>query len=225
VRTYPEATLLVDTYDTVAGVRNVIRLARELGPAFHVRAVRLGCAPPERVWPWIAQLGADRGGWYSYDRIDNGGRPSATRILPEHQHVAPGDVLPAIPGATDAFVVASVSRPRGLILTVPGPDGGWCVSWEYLLEPQGRDRTRLIVRGRVSRDWLAPSRASPPGKPIFIERVQGLLARMPRPPMLLVARLGHRIMLARHLRGIRRRAEGELDRRAPARSGRGSPPS
>jgi nicotinate phosphoribosyltransferase len=41
VRTFPEATLLVDTYDTVEGVRNVIRLARELGPAFRVRAVRL----------------------------------------------------------------------------------------------------------------------------------------------------------------------------------------
>jgi nicotinate phosphoribosyltransferase len=41
VRTYPEATLLVDTYDTLEGVRNVTRLARELGPAFRVRAVRL----------------------------------------------------------------------------------------------------------------------------------------------------------------------------------------
>jgi nicotinate phosphoribosyltransferase len=41
VRVYPEATLLVDTYDTLGGVRDVVRLARELGPAFRVRAVRL----------------------------------------------------------------------------------------------------------------------------------------------------------------------------------------
>ena len=38
---YPDTVLLVDTYDTFEGVRNVIRLARELGPAFRVRALRL----------------------------------------------------------------------------------------------------------------------------------------------------------------------------------------
>ena len=30
-------------------------------------------APPEQVWPWIAQMGAGRAGWYSWDLIDNGG--------------------------------------------------------------------------------------------------------------------------------------------------------
>jgi nicotinate phosphoribosyltransferase len=41
VRTFPETTLLVDTYDTLDGVRNVVKLARELGSAFRVRAIRL----------------------------------------------------------------------------------------------------------------------------------------------------------------------------------------
>jgi nicotinate phosphoribosyltransferase len=40
-RIYPETVLLVDTYDTLAGVRRVIELARELGPAFTVKAIRL----------------------------------------------------------------------------------------------------------------------------------------------------------------------------------------
>ncbi len=40
-RLYPDTVLLVDTYDTVAGVHKVVDLARELGPAFHVSAVRL----------------------------------------------------------------------------------------------------------------------------------------------------------------------------------------
>ncbi len=40
-RCFPEAILLVDTYDTLRGVQHVIRLARELGEGFHVRAVRL----------------------------------------------------------------------------------------------------------------------------------------------------------------------------------------
>ncbi|HEY5618538.1 MAG TPA: nicotinate phosphoribosyltransferase [Vicinamibacterales bacterium] len=40
-RLYPETVLLVDTYDTLAGVRKVVQLARELGTAFRVSAVRL----------------------------------------------------------------------------------------------------------------------------------------------------------------------------------------
>src|SRR4249919_1132915 len=34
-------------------------------------------APPERVWPWLVQMGGDRAGWYSWDRVDNNGEPSA----------------------------------------------------------------------------------------------------------------------------------------------------
>lgn len=40
-RLYPETVLLVDTYDTLSGIDRVIALARELGEAFHVSAVRL----------------------------------------------------------------------------------------------------------------------------------------------------------------------------------------
>jgi nicotinate phosphoribosyltransferase len=40
-RVHPRTVLLVDTYDTLAGIRDVVALARELGPAFQVRAVRL----------------------------------------------------------------------------------------------------------------------------------------------------------------------------------------
>lgn len=40
-RCFPETTLLVDTYDTLAGVEKVVSLARELGADFRVRAVRL----------------------------------------------------------------------------------------------------------------------------------------------------------------------------------------
>ena len=28
-------------------------------------------APPEDVWPWVAQIGQDRGGFYSYTRLEN----------------------------------------------------------------------------------------------------------------------------------------------------------
>src|SRR5688572_15449569 len=45
-------------------------------------------APPSRLWPWLAQMGCDRGGWYSWDRLDNGGAPSADRIHPDWQEIA-----------------------------------------------------------------------------------------------------------------------------------------
>jgi len=40
-------------------------------------------APPASVWPWLVQMGYDRAGWYSWDRLDNGGRPSAREVHPE----------------------------------------------------------------------------------------------------------------------------------------------
>ena len=39
-------------------------------------------ARPEEIWPWVVQMGINRAGWYSYDWIDNLGRPSAQRIIP-----------------------------------------------------------------------------------------------------------------------------------------------
>jgi hypothetical protein len=52
-------------------------------PSFNAtRAITID-APPEAVWPWLVQIGYGRAGWYSYDLLDNGARPSAERILPE----------------------------------------------------------------------------------------------------------------------------------------------
>lgn len=166
-------------------------------------------APPEHVWPWLAQMGAGRAGWYSYDWIDNGGHPSANSVRPEYQQVAPGDVMPATPGMTDAFRVTTVQPPHDLVLTVPEAGGGNQVSWEFLLEPLDHERTRLIVRGRISRRWPGSirERSRPPGRLIFIERIYAVLAHTPRPLMLVAAAFGHYIMQARMLRGIKRRAE------------------
>jgi len=166
-------------------------------------------APPECVWPWLAQMGAGRAGWYSYDWIDNGGHPSAKSIRPEYQEVAPGDVMPATPGMTDAFCVTTVRPPHDLVLTVPDASGGNQVSWEFLLEPLENGRTRVIVRGRISRNWPGSirERSRPPGRLLFIERIYAILAHTPRPLMLVAAAFGHYIMQARMLRGIKRRAE------------------
>ena len=124
-------------------------------------------APPERVWPWIAQMGAGRAGWYSWDAIDNGGTPSATSIMPAFQTVVSGDVMPAIPGAKDAFVVAAVDPPRDLVLTVPDGRGGNAVAWEHVLDPlPGRqnaaDRARTSVLALARPRSCDAARRSPP---------------------------------------------------------------
>jgi hypothetical protein len=164
-------------------------------------------APPERVWPWIAQMGAGRAGWYSWDAIDNGSAPSRTRIVPELQSIARGDIMPAVPGAKDAFIVAAVDPPRDLVLTVSDGHGGNAVGWEHVLDPLPGGRTRLIVRGRASSQWVAHASATPPtDQRFFIERAYAALAMLPRPLLIAFATLGHRIMEARHLRGIQRRS-------------------
>ena len=54
-------------------------------------------APPEAVWPWLAQMGYGRAGWYSYDALDMN-RPSSSDIDPSLAHVDVGDILPTHPG-------------------------------------------------------------------------------------------------------------------------------
>jgi uncharacterized protein YndB with AHSA1/START domain len=163
---------------------------------------------PERVWPWLVQMGSGRAGWYSYDWIDNDGHPSATEIIPEFQRIAPGDVLPSLPGATDSFIVAAVDPQRDLVLTVAAPGGSRVVSWEFFLEPLTPGWTRLLVRGRVSSQWPASGAGKPAASPRPIERVYALLARMPRWLMVPAAMFGHGVMQRRQLKGIKRRAEG-----------------
>jgi hypothetical protein len=167
-------------------------------------------APPEHVWPWIAQMGAGRAGWYSWDAIDNGGAPSATRLLPELQAVVPGDLMPAAPGATDAFVVARAIPPRDLVLTAPDGQGGYAAAWEHVLEPLDGERTRLIARALASSRWVDLARAKPSDghRRIFIEHVYAALAHLPQPVLIAFAAAGHRVMEARHLRGIQRRSTG-----------------
>src|ERR1700680_660933 len=72
--------------------------------------------PPRDVWPWLAQMGSGRAGWYAYDFIDNGRSPSAERIFPEYQNIGVGTVFPALPGVADVFVVAQCQPEKSLVL-------------------------------------------------------------------------------------------------------------
>jgi hypothetical protein len=71
-------------------------------------------APPSRVWPWLVQMGCDRAGWYSWDRLDNAGLASAERIHPEWQTRTVGDRLASTPSGRAWFVVAALEPERFL---------------------------------------------------------------------------------------------------------------
>jgi hypothetical protein len=175
-------------------------------------------ASAEAIWPWLVQLGAGRAGWYSFDRVDNGGKPSAVKIIPELQHLEVGDIMPAIPGSKDAFIVEEIQIGRTMVLVVPmmtaleEPDpqrrmkNPLRVSWALILEPINAESTRLISRGRISENWLTFSDTGNKNR-VFIERVYKLLGKMPWSLMLPIAETGHYFMESRMLRGIKKRTE------------------
>ncbi len=107
-------------------------------------------APPEDVWPWLVQIGYQRGGLYSYDWLDRLfgylDRPSATRILPEFQSLAVGDRIPL--GRGPSWPVAVVEPPRALVLDMRNL-GGFDWVWQFGLYSMDGTRTRLVSRSRV----------------------------------------------------------------------------
>lgn len=107
-------------------------------------------ARPEDIWPWLVQIGYQRGGLYSYDWLDRLfgflDRPSATRILPEFQHLAVGDVIPL--GAGPGWPVAVVEPCRALVLDMRNL-GGLDWVWQFGLYPVDQQHTRLVSRSRV----------------------------------------------------------------------------
>jgi hypothetical protein len=110
-------------------------------------------AAPSAIWPWLVQLGCRRGGWYSYDGLDNGGLASAERIRPELQQIEVGDLMAWTPRTSDGFFVAEIEPERALVLT--GDAGLYRVAWAFVLEPIDASSTRLLVR--ASGDYDRPA--------------------------------------------------------------------
>jgi hypothetical protein len=118
-------------------------------------------APTQRVWPWLAQLGQDRAGFYSYELLEDlvgCEMPSTDRVHPEFQRWELGDELWMYPaskagGVGHALLVRYESE-RALVFATrqtgtlpPEPYDG---SWAFVLEPIDPTTTRLLVRGRAS---------------------------------------------------------------------------
>ena len=135
--------------------------------------------PPAEVWPWLAQMGFGRGGWYTsrlFDRIvwrlDN---PSMDTLVEEFLDVEAGDIIPDGPGHAAYFHVAELQPERWIVYrSVRHPYRGHPVdptdtaetealearlvrdgvylhfSWAWELRPLEMHGTRLLVRTRAT---------------------------------------------------------------------------
>jgi proline iminopeptidase len=168
-------------------------------------------APPDVVWPWLAQMGCDRGGFYSWDRLDNGGRPSAKEIHDGWQDVVAGSRIASRPDGSAWFTVARCDAPYTLVLRASldlrgrpfDPAGSRPRRftdgvWGFHLTPLERGRTRLVVRSASH------------GEP---RRLTGIANAVFWKP-------AHWVMQTKQFHELRHRATGSTRRegRAPARS-------
>jgi hypothetical protein len=154
------------------------------------RAVSIDATPTE-VWPWIAQLGQGRGGFYSYDALENlvGCEiTSADRIEAQWQAVESGDEFRLHP---DMPLTVAIADPPGALVVQSEAAAGsenaevpYDFTWAFVLQPSGPHGSRLIIRERYA--WTTPAM---------------------RPAMEVLTLISF-VMTEKMLRGIRERAEG-----------------
>ena len=120
----------------------------------------------EAVWPWLAQIGQGRGGFYSYDLLENLmglDIHSADRILPEFQDLQVGDAIPIDPEG-GGYTVAEIAPNRHLVLFTDGTgdsevdrvfrQADASSTWTFLLREPEPEHARLIVRWQARWDLL-----------------------------------------------------------------------
>jgi hypothetical protein len=113
-----------------------------------------------RVWPWIAQLGQGRGGFYSYDFVENLAGcdiHSADRIVAEWQDIKIGDEIKLAPAV--GLAVTALEPGRSLVLRGGVPIGNtpppYDFTWAWVLRDEPDGTARLLVRERYAytRPW------------------------------------------------------------------------
>ena len=121
--------------------------------------------PAADIWPWLVQIGQGRGGFYSYDWLENligCNIHSADRIIPEFQHLEVGDSVLMHPKMGSGFKVAAIEPDRALVLLIREdtqtgntfkltdtmPEKYQNSSWVFFLDELDQKTTRLISRSR-----------------------------------------------------------------------------
>lgn len=134
-------------------------------------------APTAAVWPWLMQMGQDRGGFYGCAGLkDLLGlqHHDADRVHPEWQQRAVGDVVRLAPagwmGLPDGvtLAVAEIMPEKYLVLHAARPELRWNAVWSFHLQPHWEDRVRLLTRARIS--------LRHPGEVFAMELVRPLIA-------------------------------------------------
>ena len=121
-------------------------------------------APADEVWRWLVQIGTDRGGWYSYDRLERlAGVPVHTtdEVRDEWQHLAVGDRVCLAPpgwmGTPKGMVlpVAQLVDGQSIVLRQQPPDSPWESVWSFHVRPLDSGSCRLLIRSRTAspRGW------------------------------------------------------------------------
>jgi len=120
-------------------------------------------ATPQAIWPWLAQMGQEHGGLYSYTRLENMvgcNMRNAERIVPEWQNIQVGDPVRLMPKGGPLYKIAAIHPIRALVLvaadpktekitelTEPMPAEYVNSNWIFYLDPIGERQTRLLIRG------------------------------------------------------------------------------
>jgi hypothetical protein len=157
-------------------------------------------APAAAVWPWLVQLGQNRGGFYTYDLLENLmglDVHSAASIRPEWQDLHAGeDYVTLDPDEFMKMTIAVLEPERAFVIRSGAPGepqapgsffkGELEWTWAFVLDPADEHTTRLTIRCRAA--W-ADTFTARLAKPVLLEPV-------------------HFLMEERMLRGIRERAEG-----------------
>lgn len=116
-------------------------------------------APADQVWPWLVQMGQDRGGLYTFERLENVlalRYHNADSVHPDWQQLAVGDVVRLVPkgwlGLAEGIelTVADVVTGESIVLTTEAPRTPWKLVWSFHLVPRWDDRCRLLIRSRLA---------------------------------------------------------------------------
>ncbi len=120
--------------------------------SFVNRAITID-ARPEHIYPWLVQLGAGKGGFYTYTSLEKLiGCPlvNANSIHDEWQNLQVGDEVKMCPKepAPPPYIVAQIHPNRAIVLGHQD-NGKWVDLWQFVLIPQSDGSTRLILRTRT----------------------------------------------------------------------------
>jgi hypothetical protein len=111
-------------------------------------------ASPEETYPWIVQLGALRGGMYSYSWFETNILQceliNADHIHEEWQDLKVGDKVKMCPRdgwGPPPYEVALLETDHAVVMGHQ-ENGKWGDTWQFILIPQSDGTTRLVLRGR-----------------------------------------------------------------------------